>query len=63
MARADDDLRDERQRAVDIVENVLEFRDEKSEQHGQHAQCASTNKMHGYNIAVMTFDFSSFSRD
>ena len=24
---------------------------------------ASTSKMHGYNIAVSTFDFSSFSRD
>ena len=24
---------------------------------------ASTNKMHGYSIAVITFDFSSFSRD
>ncbi len=24
---------------------------------------ASTNRMHGYSIAVMTFDFRSFSRD
>jgi len=38
MARADDDLRDERQRAVQVVKDVLEFGDEESQQHHQHAQ-------------------------
>ncbi len=36
MARGDDDLRDERQRAVDLREHPLELRDEKRQQHDQH---------------------------
>ena len=36
VARADDDLRDERQRAVELREHRLEFRDEKRQQHNQH---------------------------
>ena len=38
MAGANDDLRDQRQRAVDVVENVLKLRNEKRQQHRQHDQ-------------------------
>ena len=38
MAGADDDLRDQRQRAVEARKNLLEFRNEKHQQHRQHDQ-------------------------
>ena len=57
VARADDDLRDQRQRTVDAGEDASGISGMKNISSTVSTTSASTSKMHGYSIAVMHLRF------